>query len=166
MAPHSSVLAWRIPRMEEPGRLQSMGSQRVRHDWATSLSLSFCHSIYLTHFPLMARRKINGSIIWPTLAWSELRYTVSGHQEWRHFWYLVPTLPIDSAPEGKTWEHLSTNIKGATTLLNPSNKSVKNNFSFIHQNHSGNQKWCGYDFFLIVLNIEKQRQTFCDRKEP
>ena len=31
-ATHSSTLAWRIPRTEEPGRLQSMGSQRVRHD--------------------------------------------------------------------------------------------------------------------------------------
>ena len=32
MATHSSILAWRIPWMEEPGGLQSMGSQRVRHD--------------------------------------------------------------------------------------------------------------------------------------
>ena len=32
MATHSSTLAWKIPRMEEPGRLQSMGSQRVRHN--------------------------------------------------------------------------------------------------------------------------------------
>ena len=39
MAPHSSTLAWEISWMEEPGRLQSMGSLRVRHDWATSLSL-------------------------------------------------------------------------------------------------------------------------------
>ena len=39
MAPHSSTLAWRIPWTEEPGRLQSMGSRRVRHDWVTSLSL-------------------------------------------------------------------------------------------------------------------------------
>ena len=39
MVPHSSILAWRIPRTEKPGRLQSMASQRVRHDWATSLSL-------------------------------------------------------------------------------------------------------------------------------
>ena len=39
MAPHSSTLAWKIPRTEEPGRLQSMGSLRVGHDWATSLSL-------------------------------------------------------------------------------------------------------------------------------
>ena len=39
LAPHSSTLAWRIPWMEEPGRLQSMGSRRVGHDWVTSLSL-------------------------------------------------------------------------------------------------------------------------------
>ena len=38
MATHSSILAWRIPWMEEPGGLQSMRLQRVRHDWATSLS--------------------------------------------------------------------------------------------------------------------------------
>ena len=38
MAPHSSTLAWKIPWTEELGRLQSMGSLRVRHDWATSLS--------------------------------------------------------------------------------------------------------------------------------
>ena len=40
MAIHSSTIAWKIPWTEEPGRLQSMGSQRVGHDWATSLSLS------------------------------------------------------------------------------------------------------------------------------
>ena len=39
MAPHSSTLAWKIPWTEEPGGLQSMGSLRVGHDWATSLSL-------------------------------------------------------------------------------------------------------------------------------
>ena len=44
MAPHSSTLAWKIPWMEEPGRLQSMGSLLVGHDWATSLSLfTFLH---------------------------------------------------------------------------------------------------------------------------
>ena len=44
MAPHSSTLAWKIPWTEEPGRLQSMGSRRVRHDWASSLSLfTFLH---------------------------------------------------------------------------------------------------------------------------
>ena len=44
MAPHSSTLAWKIPLTEEPGGLQSMGSLRVGHDWATSLSLfTFLH---------------------------------------------------------------------------------------------------------------------------
>ena len=44
MAPHSSILAWKIPWTEEPGRLQSVGSLRVRHDWAASLSLfTFMH---------------------------------------------------------------------------------------------------------------------------
>ena len=44
MAPHSSTLAWKIPWMEEPGRLQSMGSLRVGHDWATWLPLfTFMH---------------------------------------------------------------------------------------------------------------------------
>ena len=44
MAPHSSTPAWRIPWMEEPDRLQSMGLRRVKHNWATSLSLfTFMH---------------------------------------------------------------------------------------------------------------------------
>ena len=36
MVTHSSILAWRIPWTEEPGELQSMGLQRVKHDWATN----------------------------------------------------------------------------------------------------------------------------------
>ena len=44
MAPHSSTLAWKIPWVEEPGGRQSIGSLRVGHDWATSLSLfTFIH---------------------------------------------------------------------------------------------------------------------------
>ena len=42
MAPHSSTLAWKIPWMEKSGGMQSMGSLRVGHDWATSLSLFTC----------------------------------------------------------------------------------------------------------------------------
>ena len=38
MAIHSSILAWKIPCTEEPGQPQTMGSQRVRHDWATELN--------------------------------------------------------------------------------------------------------------------------------
>ena len=47
MATHSSSFAWKIRWVEEPGRLQSMGSQRVRHDWATSLLNSFLPTKHL-----------------------------------------------------------------------------------------------------------------------
>ena len=45
MATHSSTLAWKIPWTEEPDRLQSIGSQRVRHNCVTSLSLSLMKEI-------------------------------------------------------------------------------------------------------------------------
>ena len=45
MATHSSILAWRSPWMEEPGGLQSMGSQRVGHDWATSFMSFSCYKM-------------------------------------------------------------------------------------------------------------------------
>ena len=53
MATHSSVLIWRIPWTEEPGGLQSMGSQRVRHKWMTNSSLSHpvCHVIHVLPLP-------------------------------------------------------------------------------------------------------------------
>ena len=46
-ATHSSNFAWRFPRTEEPGMLQSMGSQRAGHDWAafTSLCPTFCNTM-------------------------------------------------------------------------------------------------------------------------
>ena len=51
MATHSSMLAWKSPLTEEPGRLQSMGLQRVGHDWATSLHFIWKSNIFpfLTH---------------------------------------------------------------------------------------------------------------------
>ena len=50
MATHSSILAWRIPWTEEPGGLQSVGSQRVGHDWVTN-TFTFRHIINISfHF--------------------------------------------------------------------------------------------------------------------
>ena len=60
MAPHSSTLAWKIPWTEEPGRLQTMGSQRVGHDWVTSLTFPF-HALkrdMATHSSVLACRII------------------------------------------------------------------------------------------------------------
>ena len=47
MATHSSTLAWKTPWMEETGRLQSMGLQRVGHNWATLLSVVFYLKYYV-----------------------------------------------------------------------------------------------------------------------
>ena len=55
MATHSSILAWRIPWTEEPGGLQSTGSQRVGHDWATSLT----HSLLSSRLGPCNKRQIN-----------------------------------------------------------------------------------------------------------
>ena len=49
MATHSSILAWRIPWTEDLDRLQSMGWQRVGHDWATSLSFFFFFFIFILY---------------------------------------------------------------------------------------------------------------------
>ena len=45
MATHSSILAWETPWTEEPGKLQSMGSQRVRHDWGSEHTNELCMEI-------------------------------------------------------------------------------------------------------------------------
>ena len=44
MATHSSILTWEIPCTEEPGRLQSMGTQRLRHDLATECTHTHTHT--------------------------------------------------------------------------------------------------------------------------
>ena len=67
MATHSGILAWRIPWTKDPGRLQSTGSKRVRHDWATSLSLSFSSAqllspVWLFATPWIAAHQASRSI--------------------------------------------------------------------------------------------------------
>ena len=57
MAPHSCTLAWKVPWTEEPGGLQSMGSLRVRHDRAISLTF---------HFPALEKEMATHSSV---LAW-------------------------------------------------------------------------------------------------
>ena len=74
MAPHSSTLAWKIPWMEEPGGLQSLGSLWVGYDWATSLSLfTFMHW----------RRKCQPTpVFWP--GESQGRWSLVGCRLWGH----------------------------------------------------------------------------------
>ena len=53
MATHSSTLAWKVPWMEEPGGLQSMGSRRVRHDWSDLAAAAVAY--HLWYFELLSR---------------------------------------------------------------------------------------------------------------
>ena len=75
MATHCSILAWEIPWTEEPGRLQSTGSQTVRHDWATN-----------THTPLMGEKLHESLFKWHIIIPQEHQFiymnsvqSVSGH---------------------------------------------------------------------------------------
>ena len=61
MATHSSILAWKIPWMEKPGRLQSVGSQIVGHDWATLLRLASAE----LQSPLSERQHVMGTMSSP-----------------------------------------------------------------------------------------------------
>ena len=85
MAPHSSTLAWKIPQVEEPGRLKSMGSLRLGYDWATSLSLfTFTHwrrkwqpNLVLLPGESCGQRSLVGCIPWSRKE--------SDMTEWLHF---------------------------------------------------------------------------------
>ena len=56
MAPHSGTLAWKIPWMEEPGGLQSMGSLRVRHDFTFTFHFPALEKEMATHSSVLAWR--------------------------------------------------------------------------------------------------------------
>ena len=106
MAAHSSVLAWKNPWMEEPGGLRSMGSLRVGHDWATSLSLfSFIHwrrkwqptPVFLPG-ESQGQGSLVGCCLWSRTvghAWSDLAVAVRAN--WHSLWATSQYLPLRSA---------------------------------------------------------------------
>ena len=114
MAPHSSTLVWKIPWMEEPdGRLQSMGSLRVGHDWATSLSLfTFMHwrrkwqptPVFLTG-ESQGWGSLVGFRLWVIQSWTWLKQLSSIYKrnEYRN-WVLI------SQCTAKHWEAINAQI--------------------------------------------------------
>ena len=121
MATHSSILAWRIPWMEEPGGLQSTRSQRVGHDWATSLSggtsgkglpMQEIQGMRVPSLdwedPLKKAMATHSSILTRIIPWIEKHWSYSprGHQEsdttqYAHchfFSCLIPSLSMASTP--------------------------------------------------------------------
>ena len=109
IATHSNILAWRIPWTENPGRLQSMGSQRVGHKWATNTYIhKHTHrSSSISGFPFVSylfSQAIEGSRFLPSsVSWG---------------WHLdsINTIWIVSYPETWTHLHLDCKIVSCSTL--------------------------------------------------
>ena len=85
MATHSSILAWRIPCTEDPGGLQSMGLQRVRHDWATNTHIT---NIFFLSVSIMDCHRLNVCVLPKFFCWclnpdSDSIWEVVGF-EWGH----------------------------------------------------------------------------------
>ena len=96
MGPHSSTLAWKIPWIEEPCRLQSTGSWRVGHDWVTSLLLfTFMHwkrswqptPVFLPG-ESQGWRSLVGCHLWGHRVghdWSDLAAAAAANKQWAEF---------------------------------------------------------------------------------
>ena len=96
-ATHSSTLAWKIPWMEEPGRLQSMELQRVGHDWVTSFSL-----FYITRSNNLHKVKVKVAQSCLTLC-DPMSYTVNGILQARILeWVAFPFSRGSSQPRVRT----------------------------------------------------------------
>ena len=110
MTPHSSTLAWKIPWMEEPGRLWSMGSQRVGHDWVTELNWTrLCVPVELFKILKDDAAKVLHSIcqqIWKTQQWP---------QDWRRSVF-IPIPKKGSAKECSNYRTI-TLISQASNVL-------------------------------------------------
>ena len=94
MATHSSTLAWKISWTEEPGRLQSMGSQRVQQDWTTSLSL-FAFMAFNCRNPTRFPTR-NPSLEWSLLALAGIprKSTTFKYTQSTSMTNPTPTLPL------------------------------------------------------------------------
>ena len=108
MAIHSSILTWRIPWTEEPGGLQSTGSQRVRHDWVTNTAHLELSLIYLGFRKILVKHLSFSHPWWSELQTNSQKRKKKGGGEGGAQWaYLGPSLPSDPWPIG---EQLSAKV--------------------------------------------------------
>ena len=170
MAPHSSVLAWRIPGMGEPGGLPSMGSHRVRHNWSdlaaaatysfpslepVSCSMSGSNCCLLVHKQVSQE---TGKMVWysylfKNFAWFIVIHTVKGFS-------IVNEAEVDVFLELFCFLHDPTNvgnlISGSSgslkpslyiwnisvhVLLKPNLKDFEHNFASMWNEHSCTVVW-------------------------
>ena len=69
MATHSSVLAWRIPGMEKTGRLQSMGSHRVGHDWSDLAAAEYIKKPYQYKYNIIVTKELDKIMTYAEYNW-------------------------------------------------------------------------------------------------
>ena len=129
MAPHSSTVAWKIPWTEEPGGLQSMGSLRVGHEWATSLSLfTLMHwrrkwqptPVFLPG-ESQGQRSLVGCCLWARTESDTTEETQQQQQQ--HTWHHTQGKPLKASPyafpvqtrdktQTSTWPLLLSTVSG------------------------------------------------------
>ena len=117
MATHSSILIWRSPWTQEPGRLQSMGSQRVGHDWATNpFTFTFQQSdraqVTCKLLPAVTERSTNGKSnleLFPGFLPLLLLFACS---------LFIPCSLLRRAPKNACWD-ICLNPFGGLHLLSP-----------------------------------------------
>ena len=131
MAPHSSTLAWKIPWMDKPGGLPSMGSRRVGHDWATSLSLfTFMH---------WGRKRKPTPVFLP------------GESQGRGAWWAAVYGVAQSRPRLK---RLSSGSSSIRTQKNPTQQQKG-------MNHRYSTTWMNLKSIMLSKRSQTQGPTYC-----
>ena len=158
MATHSSAPAWKIPWTEEPGRLQSMGSRKVGHDWATSLSLfTFIHwrrRWQATPVFLSGESQGQGSLVGCRL-WGRAK---SDTTEWVHFHFSLSCIGegngnplqcscLENPRDGGAWWAAVYVVAQSRTRLKRLNSSNSSSIELTSFSHS-----CFKNQYLIYFN--------------
>ena len=110
MAPHSSILAWKIPWMEEPGGLQSMGWQRIGQDWVPSLELSLSHYCHHPYQSLASGQTSGGNTAPPISRKLDYRFTEPDYTHQNKTQFSPQPVP----PTRKLPQDLFSSIRGQT----------------------------------------------------
>ena len=154
MATHSNIIAWKIPWTEEPGRLQSMGSQRVRHDWACTHArcqflTTWFHSRWLQMaVHLSTQLEQVQKPIWPMLSSGPIPNT-------------IPALPTPKWKTSISYDNCSLS-RACVALLRIDNcqlccviPACSAAWLLPAEQHDSSHNWtyCG-DHFAIYANIE------------
>ena len=163
VATHSSILAWKIPWTEEPGRLQFMGSQRVGHNWATSLSYvnmtQAVSRIYKESVPIRKRDTTQLLNYTKDLNTSQVSSVTQSYPALcDHMDCSTPGFPV----RHKLPELIQTHIHQVSDAIQPSHPlSSPSPPAFSLFQHQGLFQWVSSSHHVaIVLEFQLQHQSF------